>query len=79
MPPQAISPRWPRLRWPGTIVANMTVKLGITLVYARAKGLSAAIALGASMVVLAVSIAVAWMPMESRHHDLRCPPDTADW
>jgi hypothetical protein len=37
----------------------MTVKLGITLAYARSKGISAALALLASMAALAVSIGVA--------------------
>ena len=45
----------------GTMLANMAVKLGITLAYARSKGLSAALALGASMVALAVTVAVAWI------------------
>ena len=47
----------------GTIVANMCVKIGVTLVYAKAKGRSAAIALIASTFVLAASIAVAWVTM----------------
>jgi hypothetical protein len=41
----------------------MTVKIGVTLVYAKAKGRSAAIALIASTVVLAASIVVAWFTM----------------
>jgi uncharacterized membrane protein (DUF4010 family) len=44
----------------GTVLANMTVKLGITLAYARSKGASAALALGASMVTLAITMAIAW-------------------
>ena len=44
----------------GTVLINMAVKLGITLAYARSKGTSAALALGASMVALTVSIAVGW-------------------
>jgi uncharacterized membrane protein (DUF4010 family) len=44
----------------GTILANMAVKLGVTISYARSAGTSAAIALGASMVALAISIAIAW-------------------
>ena len=44
----------------GTVIVNMAVKIGITLVYARRKGLSAAIAMTASVVALAVMIAVAW-------------------
>ncbi len=44
----------------GTVVANMAVKIGVTLAYARGKGSSAAVALGASTLALAASIAVAW-------------------
>ncbi|MES2002854.1 MAG: DUF4010 domain-containing protein [Pseudomonadota bacterium] len=44
----------------GTVLANMAVKLGITLAYARRHGVTAALALGASMVALAVSIAIGW-------------------
>lgn len=43
----------------GTILANMAVKLGITIAYARARSTSAAVALGASMAALAASIGVA--------------------
>jgi len=39
----------------------MAVKIGVTLAYARGKGRSAAIALGASSVALMVSIVVAWV------------------
>jgi hypothetical protein len=44
----------------GTIIVNMAVKIGITFVYARRKGLSAAVAMTASVVVLAVMIGLAW-------------------
>ena len=44
----------------GTVVANMTVKIGVTLAYARGKGSGAAVALAASTLVLAVSIGIAW-------------------
>jgi len=44
----------------GTVVANMAVKIGVTLAYARGKGASAAIALGASTLVLAATLGVAW-------------------
>ena len=44
----------------GTIIVNMAVKIGIALVYARRKGVSAAIAMTASVVVLAAMIALAW-------------------
>ena len=47
----------------GTVVANMGVKIGVTLAYARAKGGSAALALGASTLVLAGSLIVAWLRM----------------
>jgi uncharacterized membrane protein (DUF4010 family) len=63
MPPQAIGAELAAIALAGTIVANMMVKIGVTLVYSRAKGRSAAIALIASTVVLAASIAVAWFTM----------------
>ena len=44
----------------GTVVANMAVKIGVTLAYARARGAGAAVALGASTLVLVASIGVAW-------------------
>jgi uncharacterized membrane protein (DUF4010 family) len=59
--PNAISDSLAALALAGTVLVNMSVKLGITLVYARSKGTSAALALGASMVALAISIAVAWL------------------
>jgi uncharacterized membrane protein (DUF4010 family) len=43
----------------GTVLINMTVKLGVTLINARAKGKGAALALAASMVALALSLLVA--------------------
>jgi len=58
--PKAIGPALAALALAGTVLANMTVKLGITLAYARSKGVSAALALGASMLVLAITIAIAW-------------------
>ncbi len=45
----------------GTVVANMAVKIGVTLAYARRQGASAAIALGASTAVLVASLAAAWL------------------
>jgi len=56
---EAISAQLAAIALAGTILANMAVKLGITLAYARSKGRSAALALGASMAALAVSIGVA--------------------
>jgi uncharacterized membrane protein (DUF4010 family) len=55
--PGAITPTLAALALGGTILANMAVKLGITLAYARARGRSAAIALIASMVALVASLA----------------------
>jgi uncharacterized membrane protein (DUF4010 family) len=60
LPPAAISPLLAAIAISGTIIANMAVKIGITLVYARKKGVSAAIAMSASVVALAVTIALAW-------------------
>lgn len=61
MDPSAISPTLAAIALAGTIFINMSVKLGITLAYARGKGTSAAVALGASMAVLAATLALAWM------------------
>ena len=58
--PGAIAPTLAALALAGTVVANMAVKIGITLAYARGKGLSAALALGASMATLMASIAIGW-------------------
>ncbi len=60
LPPTAISPLLAAIAIGGTIIANMAVKIGITLAYARRKGLSAAIAMTASILTLAASMAVAW-------------------
>ncbi|MEO7541135.1 MAG: DUF4010 domain-containing protein [Sphingomicrobium sp.] len=59
--PSAISPALAALALAGTVLANMFVKLGITLAYARSKGVSAALALGASMAALGAAIIVAWV------------------
>jgi len=61
LPSGAISPALAALALAGTILVNMSVKLGVTIAYARRNGLSAALALGASMVALAVSLVVGWM------------------
>ena len=47
----------------GTIVLNMTVKLGVTIAYARRAGVSAAIALAAGILTLAASILFAGFRM----------------
>ena len=56
----AISPLLAAMAIAGTIIVNMAVKIGITLVYARGKGLSAALAMAASVVALAMMIGLAW-------------------
>jgi uncharacterized membrane protein (DUF4010 family) len=61
LPPQAIAAALAALALGGTILANMFVKLGVTLAYARNKGAAAALALGASMVALAASLVVGWV------------------
>ena len=58
--PAAISPLLAAIAISGTVIANMAVKIGITLVYAGRKGIPASIAMTASVVALAASIAVAW-------------------
>ena len=63
LPPQAIGAPLAAIAIGGTIIANMAVKIGVTLAYARSNGRSAALALIASTVVLAASIAVAWMAL----------------
>ena len=59
--PSAIASSLAALALAGTVLANMAVKLGITLAYARSKGKSAALALAASMVALTLTIAVGWL------------------
>lgn len=63
LPETAITAKLAAIALGGTILANMSVKLGITLAYARSKGVSAALALAASMVALAVSISAAWISL----------------
>ena len=63
LPPAAIAAPLAAIAIGGTVVANMAVKIGVTLSFARGKGTSAAIALAASTLVLAASIGVAWMRM----------------
>jgi uncharacterized membrane protein (DUF4010 family) len=57
--PSAISPLLAAMAIAGTIIANMAVKIGITLAYAGRKGTAAAIAMSASVVALAVMIGLA--------------------
>src|SRR5690349_5007845 len=58
--PEAISSLLAAIAIAGTIIVNMAVKIGITLVYAGRRGIPAAIAMASSTVVLAVTIALAW-------------------
>jgi hypothetical protein len=61
LPANAIAADLAALALAGTIVVNMFVKIGVTIAYARGKGRSAALALIASTLVLAATIAVAWL------------------
>ena len=61
LPAEAISPLLAAIAIAGTIIANMAVKIGITVVYAGRKGMSAAIAMAASVVALAIMIGLAWL------------------
>ena len=61
LPPQAISAELAALAIGGTILANMAVKLGVTLAFAGGKGTSAALGLGASMIALAACLVVGWL------------------
>jgi uncharacterized membrane protein (DUF4010 family) len=58
--PAAISPLVAAMAISGTIIVNMAVKIGITLVYARRRGVSAALAMVSSVVALAIMIGLAW-------------------
>jgi uncharacterized membrane protein (DUF4010 family) len=60
LPVTAISPLLAAIAIAGTIIVNMAVKIGITLVYARRKGLPAVAAMMSSVIVLAASMLVAW-------------------
>jgi uncharacterized membrane protein (DUF4010 family) len=60
LPPEAISPLLAAMAISGTTISNMAVKIGITLIYAGRRGLSAAVAMTASVAALAVMIALAW-------------------
>lgn len=59
--PGTISDALAALAIAGTILANMTVKLGVTIVYGRTEARPAAWALAASMAALAVSLAIGYM------------------
>jgi uncharacterized membrane protein (DUF4010 family) len=61
LPPDAITAQLAALALGGTILANMAVKLGITIAYARGRSVSASLALLASMLALAASLLVGWL------------------
>jgi uncharacterized membrane protein (DUF4010 family) len=58
--PQAISALLAAIAIAGTIIVNMTVKMGITLAYAGRRGLPAIAAMAASVLALLVMIGLAW-------------------
>ena len=58
--PGAITPLLAAMAIAGTIIANMAVKAGITLVYAGRRGIPAVAAMGASVAALVVMIGLAW-------------------
>ncbi|MFA6219234.1 MAG: MgtC/SapB family protein [Erythrobacter sp.] len=58
--PGTIAPQLAALAIGGTILANMTVKLGTTLAYGKHAARPAALALAASMAVLALSLVVGY-------------------
>jgi hypothetical protein len=60
LPADAISPLLAAMAIAGTIIVNMAVKIGVTLVYARGKGLPAVVAMGLSVLALAASVGLAW-------------------
>jgi uncharacterized membrane protein (DUF4010 family) len=61
LPPDAIGAQLAALALGGTILANMFVKLGITIAFARGRSTTAALALVASMIALAASLIVGWL------------------
>lgn len=61
--PGAISAKLAALALGGTVLANMSVKLGVTLAYARTKGKPAALALAASMVALLLSLLAGYLTL----------------
>jgi uncharacterized membrane protein (DUF4010 family) len=57
--PGAISPPLAAIALGGTVFVNMVLKIAVTLAYGRSRAKSAALALGASLAALAVSLVVA--------------------
>lgn len=60
LPANAISPLLAAIAISGTVIINMAVKMGITLTYAGRRGTPAVIAMGSSVIVLALTIGYAW-------------------
>ena len=60
LPATAISSLLAAIAIAGTIIANMAVKIGITLAYSGRRGLPAVAAMGASVAALAIAIVFAW-------------------
>ena len=63
LPPETIGTALAAAAIGGTIVANMAVKIAITLTYARRNGLTAALALLASTLTLAATVAWRWFSL----------------
>ena len=61
LPASAISAELAAIAIGGTIIANMAVKIGVTVAYAGRHGRIAALALGASTATLAASLLVGWL------------------
>jgi uncharacterized membrane protein (DUF4010 family) len=61
LPGGALEPMLAALALGAAILVNMLVKLGITLVLARGRAREASLALGASMIVLASTLAALWV------------------
>lgn len=59
LPPQAISPLLAGIAIAGTIIVNMAVKIGITLVYSGRRGMPAVLAMTSSVIALGLTMAVA--------------------
>ena len=60
LPATAIGANLAAMAVAGTIIANMLVKIAVTLAYARRRGFAAAAALTASTGVLAITLGIAW-------------------
>lgn len=63
LPPEAIGAALAAAAIGGTIVANMAVKIAITLAYSRRAGMTAALALLASTLTLSASVAWRWFSL----------------